>query len=258
MATRATRPWAWLPIRATAALIQDSLAASRNTRISASPGSPRSRSRYWSIERLEGARATVYYSENWLRSTGLLPWAELLVRSLDDDRKGAAEVNRDLLDWLAHRSHPERPFFAFLNYYDAHYPYQLPPGRFHRFGVEATDPHERLLIQQWGVLDKKTVSPSGVAFAAAAYDDCIADLDEQLGKLFDELSQSGVLDRTWLIVTADHGESFGEHAGIFCHGTSLYDTEVHVPLLVISPGGARGRAVGQRGGQFARAGGDNR
>jgi arylsulfatase A-like enzyme len=187
---------------------------------------------------LEGVRALVYYSEDWLRSAGLLPSVELLVRSLDDDRKGAAEVNRDLRDWLAHRSQPERPFFAFLNYYDAHYPYQLPPGRFHRFGVEVTDPHQRLLIQQWGVLDKKTVSPSGVAFAAAAYDDCIADLDEQLGKLFDELNQSGVLDRTWLIVTADHGESFGEHPGVFCHGTSLYDTEVHVPLLVIPPGGS--------------------
>jgi arylsulfatase A-like enzyme len=95
-----------------------------------------------------------------------------------------------------------------------------------------------LLIQQWGMLDKKTVSANGVAFAAAAYDDCIADLDEQLGKLFDELTQRGVLDRTWLIVTADHGESFGEHPGIFCHGTSLYDTEVHVPLLVIPPGGS--------------------
>jgi arylsulfatase A-like enzyme len=187
---------------------------------------------------LEGVRAIVYYSEDWLRSAGLLSWAERVVRALDDDRKGAAEVNRELLDWIAQRSQPQRPFFAFLNYYDAHYPYQLPPGHFHRFGVEATDSHQRLLIRQWGVLDKNTVSPSGVAFAAAAYDDCIADLDEQIGKLFDELGPTGVLDRTWLIVTADHGESFGEHPGIFCHGTSLYDTEVHVPLLVIPPGGS--------------------
>ena len=77
-----------------------------------------------------------------------------------------------------------------------------------------------------------------MAFAADAYDDCIADLDEQLGKLLDELGRRGVLERTWLIITADHGESFGEHAGVFCHGTSLYQTELHVPLLIIPPGGS--------------------
>ena len=147
-------------------------------------------------------------------------------------------VNRELLDWLSRRARPERPFFAFLNYFDAHYPYQLPPGRLHRFGVEPTDNYQRILIQHWWELDKTTLSPEGVAFAADAYDDCIADLDEQLGKLVDELDRRGVLERTWLIITSDHGESFGEHAGVFCHGTSLYETELHVPLLIIPPGGS--------------------
>ena len=41
-----------------------------------------------------------------------------------------------------------------------------------------------------------------------------------------------------MIVTSDHGESFGEHEKIFCHGTSLYQTELRVPLLIIPPGGA--------------------
>ena len=131
-----------------------------------------------------------------------------------------------------------------MNYFDAHYPYQLPPGRLHRFGVEPTDANERYLIQQWGVLDKETVSPSGVAYAAAAYDDCIADLDEQIGKLIDLLRDRGNLDQTWLFVTSDHGEGFGEHAGVFGHGTSLYDTELHVPLIIIPPGGvAAGQVV---------------
>jgi len=184
---------------------------------------------------LEGAPAIVFFSQDWLTSAGLLPCVERLLRSLEDDRKGAEEVNRELLDWLAHRTQQERPFFAFLNYYDAHFPYQLPPGRLHRFGVEPSDSHERLLIQDWGLLDKTIVSPKGVAFAAAAYDDCIADIDERLGKLVDDLGRRGVLERTWLIIASDHGESFGEHAGCFCHGTSLYDTELHVPLLIIPP-----------------------
>ena len=114
------------------------------------------------------------------------------------------------------------------------------------------------LIQHWWELDKTTVSPEGVAFAADAYDDCIADLDEQLGKLVDELDRRGVLERTWLIIASDHGESFGEHAGVFCHGTSLYETELHVPLLDHSAGGQRDEAGRQRGGQSARPGGDDR
>ncbi len=138
----------------------------------------------------------------------------------------------------SHTAQPERPFFAFLNYNDAHYPYELPPGRPHRFGIEPTEIDQRFLIGEWGELDKTTVSPEGVAFAAAAYDDCVADLDEQLGKLIDQLNQRGDLERTWLIVTSDHGESFGEHPGSFCHGMSLYDTELHVPLLIVPPGGS--------------------
>ena len=51
-----------------------------------------------------------------------------------NNRKEASEVNRELLDWLSRRSRPERPFFAFLNYMDAHFPYLVPPGRIHRFG----------------------------------------------------------------------------------------------------------------------------
>ena len=62
------------------------------------------------------------------------------------------------------------------------------------------------------------LSPKDIAFAIDAYDECIADLDEQLGVLFDELNRHGILERTWLMVTSDHGESFGEHTGIFRHG----------------------------------------
>ncbi len=194
---------------------------------------------------LQGMWAVVFSADDWLESAGLLPYADRLLRSLDDaDRKGAAAVNRELLDWLARRAQPERPFFAFLNYNDAHYPYELPPGRLHRFGSAPTDSYQRFLIQQWGWLDHATVSPVGVAFAADAYDDCIADLDEQIGKLVDLLNRRGVMERTWLIITADHGESFGEHTGMFGHGVSLYETELHVPLMIIPPGAsAAGQAV---------------
>jgi arylsulfatase A-like enzyme len=185
---------------------------------------------------LEGFQTLVYFAEDWLEYAGLMPVVERFWQSVDTDRKGAAKVNSEFLGWLSDRTHSERPFFAFLNFFDAHYPYQLPPGRLHRFGTEPTEDYQRILIQHWWDLDKTTVSPDGVAFALDAYDDCIADLDEQLGKLIDELDRRGVLEKTWLIVASDHGESFGEHPGIFIHGGSLYDTELHVPLLFIPPG----------------------
>ena len=52
-----------------------------------------------------------------------------------------------------------------------------------------------------------------------------------------------MLEQTWLIIASDHGESFGEHTGVFCHGTSLYQTELHVPLLIIPPGGSKAKQV---------------
>ncbi len=177
-------------------------------------------------------------SEDWLESIGLRGHAQRVWRWLYNDRKGAAAVNRELLAWLAQRAQSERPFFAFLNYNDAHYPYELLPGRLHRFGAEPADKNERIWIQHWCDFDKTSVLPRGVAHATTAYDDCIADLDEQLGNLVDLLDRGGMLERTWLIITADHGDSFGEHPGVFCHGGSLYETELHVPLLVIPPGGS--------------------
>jgi len=168
----------------------------------------------------------------WMR-----PYVQQLWRSFVFDRKGAAAVNREFLAWLSRRTQPERPFFAFMNYSDAHTPYELSAGRIHRFGIAQPDERQRELIKRWGDLDKIRLVPRDLPFVVDAYDDCIADLDEQVGKLLDSLRRQGVLDRTWLIIASDHGESFGEHTGVFCHGTSLYQTELHVPLLIVPPGG---------------------
>jgi arylsulfatase A-like enzyme len=173
----------------------------------------------------------------------LQPYVQGFWRSFVFDRKGAATVNRELLDWLSRRTRSSRPFFAFLNYSDAHTPYELTTGRIHRFGVAQPDERQREMIRRWGDLDKIRIASRDLPFAVDAYDDCIADLDEQLGKLLDKLKRRGVLDRTWVIIASDHGESFGEHTGVFCHGTSLYQTELHVPLLIVPPRGTAAKRV---------------
>jgi arylsulfatase A-like enzyme len=174
----------------------------------------------------------------WIR-----PYVQQVWQSFVFDRKDAATVNREFLGWLSRRPQPERPFFAFLNYSDAHTPYELPAGRIHRFGVASPDERQREVIRRWGDLDKARIAPQDLPFVVDAYDDCVADLDEQLGRLTDRLHRRGLLDRTWLIIASDHGESFGEHAGVFCHGTSLYQTEVHVPLLIVPPGGNAAKKI---------------
>ena len=84
-----------------------------------------------------------------------------------------------------------------------------------------------------------------VQLARDAYDNCIASLDHDVGQLIDELRTRGVLEKTLLILTADHGEQFGEH-GTFGHGLSLYEPEVHVRMLMIWPGRIPpGRVVGE-------------
>jgi arylsulfatase A-like enzyme len=68
-----------------------------------------------------------------------------------------------------------------------------------------------------------------------AYDAEVASLDQQLRMLFDILAVRGVLENTVVVVTADHGEAFGDHA-TFGHGVTLFNELVRVPLLVRMPG----------------------
>src|SRR5271156_4046266 len=84
---------------------------------------------------LLGVAKLVTFIEDRPGFAWLQPRVKRLGRALVDDRKTAALVNRELLQWLSRRTQPQRPFFAFLNYSDAHTPYELSPGKVHRFGV---------------------------------------------------------------------------------------------------------------------------
>jgi arylsulfatase A-like enzyme len=160
------------------------------------------------------------------------------------ERKHAARVSEQFLDWLA-RWPGGRPFFAFLNYCDAHNPYVPPHGFDRQFGVRPETASDDHTLDQWFILDKKTLSLRQIRLVNDGYDDCLAYLDEQLGRLFDELDRRGVRRNTLVIVTADHGEHFGEH-GLYGHASSLYDQEVRVLLLIVGPRRVpRGLTVGE-------------
>ncbi|MDX2031505.1 MAG: sulfatase [Blastocatellia bacterium] len=149
-------------------------------------------------------------------------------------RKSAADVNESFLAWL---SRPRAgPFFAFLNYFDAHEPYLPPPPFDRRFGAPAKRSGKvtHRLRMAWRS-DREKIGAEDNHAELAAYDGAIAYLDEQLGALFTELDRRDLLQKTLVIVTSDHGEAFGEH-GRYAHGEDLYLTSIHVPLLIVLPG----------------------
>lgn len=174
-------------------------------------------------------------------------------------RKSAARINADFLDWVsagsgsqpAGQPEPDRapPFFAFLNYYDAHHPYLSPdeadPPSPPAGACRPRSRADYALLRDWWDRDKQRLSPAEVGLVRDSYDRCVTYLDDQLGRLFDELARRRILDDTVVIVTADHGEHLGEQQ-LYGHGCSLYRSELHVPLLVLAPGTApRGEAVAE-------------
>jgi arylsulfatase A-like enzyme len=121
--------------------------------------------------------------------------------------KNAAQVTDEFLQWMETRA--PRPFFAFLNYYDAHKPYQSPPPFNTRFSGKPGD-RDR-------------------------YDGALAFADAEVGRLLRALKERNALDSTLVIVTSDHGELFGEH-GFYEHTSNLYYSLLRVPLILRWPG----------------------
>jgi arylsulfatase A-like enzyme len=155
--------------------------------------------------------------------------------------RGAREINGAFLDWLGRRR-PDRPFFAFLNYFDAHAPYIAPAGQQGRFGIRPTTPGDYRILADFVTMDKNRISKRDVWLARDCYHDCIAFLDSQLGRLLDELQGQGLLEKTDVIITSDHGEEFGEHL-FFGHSRNTNLDAIGVPLVILSPRAPGGRVV---------------
>ncbi len=77
--------------------------------------------------------------------------------------------------------------------------------------------------------------PHQAGTSQAKYKKLLKQTDEGLDELFDDLKKKGQWDKTIVIFVADHGEAFGEHNG-FNHGSTLYDEQIRVPLIIKVPG----------------------
>ncbi|MBN2135719.1 MAG: sulfatase [Acidobacteria bacterium] len=90
---------------------------------------------------------------------------------------------------------------------------------------------------------KKGSNPKELAISK--YDSCIYFLDNEIGKFFRFLENEGLMDKTVVIITSDHGENFNYNFNgkPGHHGYSLFDCEIHVPLII---GGAEEFRLGKR------------
>lgn len=163
----------------------------------------------------------------------------LAQRALDKFRNRhyarAAEINERSLAWLDSLDDGE-PFFLWNHYMDTHGPYEPPAEyatRFRDDGVSDTDAQS---LYQRAISDPESITDAERELLIDLYDGEIRYNDAQIGAFLDELRERDLLEKSLLIVTADHGDAFGEH-GYYEHPRYLHDEITHVPLLVRPPGG---------------------
>jgi arylsulfatase A-like enzyme/Tfp pilus assembly protein PilF len=131
--------------------------------------------------------------------------------NLGSVQRDGAETVAAAVAWLDRRPR-DRPFFLWLHLYDPHEPYTPP-------------------------------EPFRSRYPDRPYDGEIAYSDSLLARFRSALAERGLFDDSLVIVTGDHGEGLGDHGEAY-HGYFVYDSTVHVPLIVRLPGGAdAGRVV---------------
>jgi arylsulfatase A-like enzyme/Flp pilus assembly protein TadD len=122
----------------------------------------------------------------------------------DEIKRPGNVVIDEALGWLRKTSH--KPFFLWVHLYDAHNPYAPP-------------------------------EPYATRYKTRPYDGEIAFADAQIGRLLASLRRSATFENSVVVLASDHGEGLGDH-GEQKHGFFIYDSTVHVPLIVKVPGAA--------------------
>ena len=166
----------------------------------------------------------------------------LAQRALDKVRNRhyarADEINERSLAWVDSLADGE-PFFLWNHYMDTHGPYE-PPGEYATlYADRELSGREAQSLYQRAIDDPESVTEDERQLLVDLYDGEIRYNDAQIGAFLDGLRERGLLEESLLVVTADHGDAFGEH-GYYEHPRYLHDEVTHVPLFVRPPGGTEG------------------
>ena len=176
-----------------------------------------------------------------------------------DDNLGESEANRpayferraqetveQALAWLAEQD-VERPVFVWLHLQDPHGPYEPPEGFEGRIGSVPLRMRGDLPVLsrnqgQAGIPAYQEITDvRDPAIYAGRYAEEIMYSDFWLGRFIDAFESHSAARDSVILLTADHGESLGEHGFFFQHGQSVLPELVRVPLIVVAPGISPGR-----------------
>jgi arylsulfatase A-like enzyme len=162
----------------------------------------------------------------------------IIYRKFFSKRKdsGANHLTNTALKYLSSRS-MDRPLFLFINYMEPHLRYD-PPDRF----VTEELPDDVSIETAKGISQDPWAYVSGSVDIAekdfdilkSLYRAEIKYLDTQIRRLYDRLSREGSLEDSAIILLGDHGENIGDH-GLMDHQYSLFETLLHVPLIIRFP-----------------------
>ena len=162
-------------------------------------------------------------------------------RSMSENILGVA------LKWIQYRPVRKRPFFLFINLMDTHMPYRPKRPYIDEFMRSLPDrdrhPETAVKFTMGRVINKKAandlyprLTSSDWRWLERIYDSNIRYIDEQVRAFLGRLESAGKLSRTLVIVTADHGEFFGEKGIGQHHQSSLHNAGLHIPLIFWLPG----------------------
>lgn len=181
------------------------------------------------ILRASGYRAAAFVSAWPLtnRLTQIGAWfdhydEELTRRyQLFNSSRWAEDVTPRAIGWLKQNARGGKPFFLWIHYFDPHAPYE--------FREHFAD------LARNGTAAPAAIADPGMRERVRNYDTEVAYTDWHLGKLLAAIDELKLRDSTLVVLTADHGESLGEH-GYVGHGRHLYENIIHIPLIVRFPG----------------------
>ncbi len=139
--------------------------------------------------------------------------------------------------WIAAQA---QPFFIYAHFVDVHYPYQAQNPYRENYGAEYRGRVDG--VQPFGSI-AATLGREDVQHLIDLYDNGVAYADFHLGRFFAWLRTASLDQHTVVLITADHGEAFQEHARMLGHRGMPYDELIRVPLLMRGPGIAAGQAI---------------
>ena len=159
----------------------------------------------------------------------------------------AETINNHVFSLLEKKTKRNRPLFMFINYMDAHRPY-MPPPPFDNFFPGKNDDFVSnryfFAMKKEIMTFKREINEAERNHLISQYDGGIAYMDFHIGKLLEKLKDLDLYENSIIIITSDHGESFGER-NLLEHGMSVYQGVIHVPLIIKSSGSDEGKVVNE-------------